>query len=89
MSEDIGLLVLVSSCFFGMRSKEIINYFIETWVFSSCDHLLSANDASIYLFLDEVGQTGSAKSVIAWLNADRKDHYIAAKRTCDIFFDGS
>lgn len=87
MSKDIGLLVLISSGFFGVCSQKIVYYLIEAWVFSSCDHLLSANDASIFLFLDEMGQARSAESVVAWLNAHREDHYIATQGTRDVFFD--
>lgn len=89
MSKYIGFLVLVSSDFFGMRSEEIIDYFVETWIFRSCNHLLSANYASVFLILDEMRQARPTESVIAWLNADRKNHDITTERTCDIFFDWS
>ncbi len=91
MAEDIFffclLLFLVRPFFFRMSFEIIFDNTVKNGVPDSGGHVLSASD-TLWLFgLDQLSETGTAKSMITGLDTDRNVHDLEAEGTCDLLFN--
>lgn len=91
MAEDIffsGLLFfLVRPFFFRMIFEIILDNTVKNGVPDSSGHVLSASDAQGLFGLDQLSETGTAKSMITGLDTHRNVHDLEAEGTCDLLFN--